>query len=185
MWPLHPNLAHFRRPPIWNSTDENDNDCIVNWLYFCNETHRPSIKPVFRSSSSLSGGAATKDSNLCYSLVSPPLLAEKSMDFLRECVLKTLAKNQPPGPLKRAKKGKKLNPIWRREVKGIFVCPNQSSAQPIASPFAELANGIRLLQGLLLSSLFGADHQPLPSGHIMLFPPFGYYHLAWTTKRGT
>ena len=136
--------------------------------------HRPTIKPVFRSSSSLSGGAATKDSNLCYSLVSPPLLAEKSMDFLRECVLKTLAKNQPPGPLKRAKKGKKLNPIWRCEVKGIFVCPNQSSAQPIASPFVELANGIRLLQGLLLlSSLFGADHQPLPSSHIMLFPPFG------------
>ena len=31
------NLGHFWIPPIENSTDEQNNDCIMNWPYFCNE----------------------------------------------------------------------------------------------------------------------------------------------------
>ena len=38
VWPLHPNLGHFGRPPIGHTIDIYNNDYIINWTYFCVET---------------------------------------------------------------------------------------------------------------------------------------------------
>ena len=48
--------------------------------------------------------------NPCYSLVSAPLLAIGGMELVREYTQVALVKKMPSGPLKRAKKSKKLNP---------------------------------------------------------------------------
>ena len=32
-----PKFGTFPKTPYMDSTDENDNDCIMNWPYFCNE----------------------------------------------------------------------------------------------------------------------------------------------------
>ena len=48
--------------------------------------------------------------NPCYSLVSAPLLAIGRMELVREYIQVALVKKMPSGPIKRAKKSKKLNP---------------------------------------------------------------------------
>ena len=43
VWPLRMNLAHFGRPPIAHTIDVYNNDYMINWPYFCNETSSKSI----------------------------------------------------------------------------------------------------------------------------------------------
>ena len=38
VWPLHPNLRHFGRPPIAHTIDICSNDYMIKWTYFCYET---------------------------------------------------------------------------------------------------------------------------------------------------
>ena len=74
-------------------------------------THRCPIKyqfPPDRPTLCVAPESRSKDP--CFSLVSPPFLAIGAMQQVHEYSQVTLVKRLPPGPIKRAKKSKKLNP---------------------------------------------------------------------------
>ena len=152
--------------------------CIFWWPM---ATHRSPIKyqfPPDRPTLCVAPESRSKDP--CFSLVSPPFLAIGAMQQVHEYSQVTLVKRLPPGPIKRAKKSKKLNPKWEEWSEGIFV------SRPFSQwnhPFAQPTNGIRPPK-VTSHSLLEADHQqPLPSDSVF-FPLFCYFHLSMNYQRG-
>ena len=144
-------------------------------------THRCPIKyqfPPDRPTLCVAPESRSKDP--CFSLVSPPFLAIGAMEQVHEYSQVTLVKKLPPGPIKRAKKSKKLNPKWNSEVKG-SLCPDRSANRTTLLPSRPMGSvlprsPLTLCWRQTTSSPF---HRILSSS-----PCSAISTSAWTTRKG-
>ena len=133
-----------------------------------NKPQLPSAQPTSCVAPESSG------KNPCYSLVSAPLMAIGRMELVREYIQATLVKKMPSGPIKRAKKSKKLNPKWRSEVKGDLCAPTSPTNQTTLWPADQWDPSV---QGHLSSLCWRRPAAPLISDYAS-FPQFCYFHLC-------